>query len=283
MYQFPYCGKRMMPQILKGMLLILFTIIIGACSESDADPPTQLMVDDVSYGPFTQNKMDLNLPANRTQQTQVVVLVHGGGWREGSKEDFRSIAQQFADKGYAAVSIDYRYADAESEISYTDLLADIDQALLFLKDHAEEYIFNPDHVTLFGHSAGAHLSLLYAYRNNERGQVKSVIALAAPTDLPALLEVEVFPSLVYNLVGSDDLSRLEDASPIRHIRGNVVPTYVFHGRGDNAIPFSQSESLFEVLHERNGLVHKIKLFDGVGHDFSAETLQTILTESFAFI
>ncbi|HYG17928.1 MAG TPA: alpha/beta hydrolase [Ohtaekwangia sp.] len=257
--------------------------MIAACSESDTNPPAERMVDDVSYGPFARNKMDLNLPANRSQKTQVVVLVHGGGWREGSKADFRSIAQQFADNGYATVSIDYRYADADNAVDYTDLLQDIDQALLFLKENAEEYVLNPDHVTLFGHSAGAHLSLLYAYRNNERGQVKSVIALAAPTDLPALLAIEVFPSLLYNLVGTDDLNRLEDASPIRHIHGNVVPTYLFHGRGDNSIPPLQSEALFEILHERNGLVHKIRLFDGVGHDFSAETLQTILAESLAFI
>jgi acetyl esterase/lipase len=272
---------------LKAFWIVFGVLFFIGCSDSDEfsgpDPSEELTVTNVSYGTDPRNTMDIFLPKNRTKETKAVVFIHGGGWKEGSKEELTSMATKFADNGYASIAINYRYANVQEHISYVEMMADIDAALAFLKTKSAEYTFNADQITLFGHSAGAHLALLYAYRNNERSQVRSVISLAAPTDLPALLEVDVFPALLYNLVGSEELEKYEDASPIDHVGTGVVPTYCFHGKADTSIPYQQAEKLYAVLEQKNTLAHRLKLFEDVGHEFSTETYMIIVSESLAFI
>lgn len=268
--------------------IVLCTALLYGCSDDDAsgnrlDTSKDVTVSNVSYGTHVMNTMDVYLPANRTNETNVIVFVHGGGWVEGSKEEFTSLANVFASKGYASITMNYRYADVDNNISYVDLLEDIDKALAFLKTNASVYTINANKITLFGHSAGAHLALLYAYRNNERRQVRSVIAVAPPTDLPNLLEVGTFPSLLYNLVGSESMEKYRDASPVDHVIMGVVPTYCFHGKADTSIPYQQSEELYNALKQRNAQAHRIKLLDDTGHEFSEESYNVVVSETLSFI
>lgn len=280
------CFENLIFRLTTG--IILCTALLYGCSDDNAsdnrlDTSKDITVSNVAYGPDTMNTMDVYLPANRTTGTNVIVFVHGGGWVEGSKEEFTSLANQFTSKGYASVTMNYRYADVDNNISYVDLLDDIDKALTFLKTNAATYTINANKVTLFGHSAGAHLALLYAYRNNERGQVRWVISVAAPTDLPNLLEVGTFPSLLYNLVGSESMEKYKDASPIDHVTTGVASTYCFHGKADPSIPYQQSEELYELLKQRDAQAHRIKLFDDIGHEFSDESYNVVVSETLSFI
>jgi len=249
--------------------------------DSAFDSHEELMLKDVAYGSDPLHTMDLHLPAMRTTKTRVVVFIHGGGWKEGSKEQFDPFIGQFVAAGFATVSINYRHANVEKNILYTDLLKDIDQALAHLRSESGNYIFNGNDVTLFGHSAGAHLALLYAYRNNERKQVKAVISLSAPTDLQALMETGTFPALLYNLVGSDQPSKYADASPVNHVKAGAIRAYIFHGKTDESVPYQQSQEFYNVL-SRYTPYARLKLIEGVGHEFSEGTYPLIIRESIDF-
>lgn len=266
-------------------ILIAIAFCTASCDEDEkhADTSKALILKDVSYGPDAYNTLDLNLPAGRTKETRVVLFIHGGGWREGSKEQYASIVGDFAARGFATVSINYRPANAEASINYIQLLEDIGKSLSYVKDHAEENVYDGNHVTLFGHSAGAHLALLYAYRNNSDRQVSSVISLSAPTDLPALLEKDVFPTLLYNLVGSDDLSKFQDASPITHAGQGSVPTFIVHGKSDESVPYQQSEDLFEQLSQWNKFSNRMELIENAGHDFNEDTQEMIVQKSINYL
>jgi acetyl esterase/lipase len=275
---------------IRSMTMAIFPIalvaFLFACKGSDDDVVTkseQLILNDVAYGTDPLQTLDLNLPPDRNSKTKVIVFIHGGGWREGSKEQFSSIIGKFVAQGFATVSINYRHADIEQHISYVELLEDIDQSLLFLRAKSGEYVYNPDDVCLFGHSAGAHLSLLYAYRNNSQHQVTSVISLSAPTNLRALLDVGNFADLLYNLVGSDDLSKFDDASPISHVSSGAVPTYCFHGLADPSVPYTQSQDLYDELMQKNSTANKLQLLENEGHDFSEEAVNAIVTESIQYL
>jgi acetyl esterase/lipase len=262
-------------------------LLLASCDDSNDEEKTDaskaLIMKDVSYGPDAYNILDLSLPAGRTSQTPIVVFIHGGGWREGSKEQYTSIIGDFVAQGFATATINYRPANADAKISYIQLLEDIDKALAYLQDNEGKNIYNGSNVHLFGHSAGAHLALLYAYRNNTRGQVKSVISLSAPTDLEDLLEKDVFPTLLYNLVGSDDLDKFKDASPITHATPSSVPTFFIHGKADESVPYRQSEMLFQQLSEWNRMSNRLELIDNAGHDFSEAMQEAIVDESIAYL
>jgi acetyl esterase/lipase len=269
--------------------MFIFTLSVLMLSCGDANDPKgtraseKLSMSDVSYGPDRYHILDLSLPAGRNSQTPLVVFIHGGGWREGSKEQYTTMVDDFVAQGFATASINYRPANADAHITYIELLEDIDLALQYLQDNASQNVYNGKKVTLFGHSAGAHLALLYAYRNNERDQVRSVISLSAPTDLANLLEEGIFPTLLYNIVGSDDLEKFKDASPITHATPASVPTFFIHGRADESVPYQQSQMLFDELAQWNRMVNRIELIDHEGHDFSAEVQEAIVAESIAYL
>ena len=266
------------------LLLILLSLFFIACQHDDENTASvALSAKDIAYGTDPLQTMDIDLPAERTSKTKVIVFIHGGGWKEGAKEQFDGIRGKFVAQGFGTVSINYRHADIDQHISYVELLSDIDQSLLYLRTKSDEYVYNAGDICLFGHSAGAHLALLYAYRNNTHGQVTSVIALSAPTDLPELLDKGTFPSLLYNLVGSDDQNKFEDASPIAHVKPGAVPTFCFHGLADESVPYKQSQELYDQLAKWDDSKNELKLLEGEGHDFSTDALNEIVQESLLYL
>lgn len=269
--------------VLSWCLLIVMVFTQAGCSDDEEtrNAKEELVMKDVSYGNDPLNIMDIHLPANRSSKTKMVVFIHGGGWREGSKEQFNSFVGQFVAAGLATASINYRHANVNENILYTDLLKDIDDALLYLKNESKKDVYNADNIVLIGHSAGAHLGLLYAYRNNERNQVKSVVSISAPTDLVKLMQEDAFPEVIYNLVGSDDQSKYVDASPVYHVKDGARPTLIIHGKNDQSVPASQALELYDELAKTTPSV-RLKLIDDAGHDFTEETIPVIIQESINF-
>ena len=94
-------------------------------------------------------------------QAPVIVLVHGGGFAFGDQgmDIIRPVIKAGLANGYAVVSVDYRKS---SEAVFPAALADVKAAVRFVRAHAEEYGFDPDHIAVWGESAGAYLSLMTA-------------------------------------------------------------------------------------------------------------------------
>ncbi len=84
----------------------------------------------------------------------VVVFVHGGTWQEGDKAQGPNRVALFNDAGMILVSINYRLVP---ENTIEGELEDVDRALQWIRANIANYGGNPDNISLFGHSAGAHL------------------------------------------------------------------------------------------------------------------------------
>ena len=103
-----------------------------------------------------------------------VLLVHGGGWRQGSWRDFESFAPQLSRRGLMVAALNYRLApDHPWPAPVDDVLAAVD----FLRSQ----LTDPDRISLWGHSAGGHLAIMAAMAQPE--WIRSVVAVGAPTDL----------------------------------------------------------------------------------------------------
>lgn len=105
-----------------------------------------------------------------TENSPVVVFIHGGAWREGSyalSEEFAgdwtneeiSNILSLVDEGVSVVSIDYRLSQ---QAAYPAQIEDCKGAVRWIKAHASEYGLDPERVACAGTSAGAHLALLLA-------------------------------------------------------------------------------------------------------------------------
>ena len=179
--------------------------------------------------------------------------------------------------------MNYRYANVSDQITYVEMLEDIDKAIEFIVSKSDEYVFSPTEITLFGHSAGAHLALLYAYRDNKLNRVSKVVSAAGATDFTDQLLLDMpntgMRGVLEIVVGSSETEKWEDASPIFH--ESAITTYLYHGKKDEIIPYQQSEILFDVIKSKNAK-NKYVLFEDETHGLAGGWNQ-IMSESIALI
>lgn len=115
--------------------------------------------EDLAYGRDPLQVLTVWRAKGVTGPAPLVVFVHGGGWKRGSKDAATGTwkPQHYPQQGYVFASINYRLVPANT---VEDEASDVAHALKSLLDHAAQYGIDPRRVVLMGHSAGAHLVAL---------------------------------------------------------------------------------------------------------------------------
>ena len=115
---------------------------------------------DVPYGTHAQRKIDIYL-AEADTPTPLVLYIHGGGFRGGSKRSVNP--KPFLDAGISLAAIEYRF------VQHKRLPAahhDCRRAIQFLRRHAGRYNVNKERIGAFGGSAGAQLCMYLAFHDD---------------------------------------------------------------------------------------------------------------------
>lgn len=231
------------------------------------DKPQEGEFWDVAYGSHTRQVVDLFYPEGKTEAGLLLTL-HGGGWEAGSKADTRGTCRNAADLGAVAASMNYRMLSNQGASSYVDMLDDITAAIRQAIDHAAARGVTITRVALFGGSAGAHLSLLYAYTRQAECplDIAFVASLSGPTDF---LDENFYTTpnaawagtVVGKLIGEQvsitpaNMALYEEglraASPLWQATADSPATLLAHGVRDSIVPFSNAESLQLRLEELN--------------------------------
>ena len=154
-----------------------------------------------------------------------VLLIHGGGWREGSWKDYESFGPQLSRKGLMVAAMDYRLAP---ENPWPAQLEDVLEAIAFLRSQ----LTDPDRISLWGHSAGGHLAMMAALAKPE--WVRCVVALGAPSDLS-----DLHPDEVSDVFGDHDL---DEASPVAIDCPDAPPVLLVHGTNDPVCSVQQARA-----------------------------------------
>lgn len=258
-----------------GFVLIAAVIGITSCKKKEKDTSTKAeTVHNVSYGTDSRQVMDLYFPENRSiDSTKVMVLIHGGGWTSGSKSDMGVLITRLQSElpNYAIANINYRLC---SDNPYTNGFPtqeqDVKQAIEFIKTMAGQWKVS-NNITLVGMSAGAHLSLLQAYKHNEDQSIKAVAAFFPPTQLAQGYDNFPLSKALIELVTGGTPNELpqvyHESSPINYV-STAIPTIVFHGTSDAVVPHEQSVWLADSLLS-NGKVVEMVSYPGQGHGFVA--------------
>lgn len=193
-----------------------------------------------------------------------VVLVHGGAWTGGSKNDsdIKDIARLLVESGFVVFSINYRLIDEGGRFPHN--IDDVQSAVVFLSKHASQYRVDSTRVSLLGVSAGAYLSLMVAYSPGfGRQHLRAVIAVCPATDLrqvPEALTAEYLGDKIEK--GSRILKK---SSPLNLAKFGI-PTLIVHGTEDKVVPFEQSSRLEKALKKANVAVRLVSL-NGAAHNF----------------
>lgn len=245
-------------------LLVLF-LMITSCRQS---PKKWEIHHNLHYGSHSRNEMDVFLPVQRDSTTEVLVLIHGGGWVSGDKGTWRkNFREFFFDGEFAVAAINYRYASG----NYHQQMEDIDHAIRFIRAKAEEWNISKHRFGFVGTSAGAHLALLYAHAFDSADVVKAVVSIAGPVDFTDVLfhddteSYDLVP-LMEKLLGNtfDENPQIyREASPLFNY--SRIPGFFIHGKLDDLIPFQQSERMYLTL-KKAGIPADITILEKADHN-----------------
>ncbi|RZJ60506.1 MAG: alpha/beta hydrolase [Flavobacterium sp.] len=231
-------------------LLLLFSMV-GKSEEKSMNIIPAQELRNVSYGSDAEQKMDIYLPEGRNENTKTFILLHGGGWSGGSKNDFSYVVPMLKERfpDYAIVNMDYRLATALSP-AFPKQVQDIEKVIQHLK--SGDYGIS-NQFALIGASAGAHLAMLYSYKYDTAHEVKAVCNIVGPADFtdPFYANHPYFQFAALYLVGNIE-NRPEAAievSPALHVNKLSPPTILFYGGRDMMVPSSQAVRLKAKLDE----------------------------------
>ncbi len=225
------------------------------------DKASTLVQSDVAYGPAPRNVLDVYAPTSGQGPWPVVVFVHGGSWRGGSKEPYEFVGRALAAQGFLTLVISYRLHPQDP---YPAFVEDAALGLDWATRHAGEFDGNQKRIFAMGHSAGAYnvaLAVLDQHYLEKLGTdvsaIKGVVTLAGPLDflpLDSPTSIDVFGKV----------PNLPDTQPVNHVRADAPPFLILHGMEDTTCRPRNSINLDKALRAAGGS-SKLKLYQGVSH------------------
>lgn len=261
------------------MALMMMTGMISCKKTPDlAQNPTSQSLElvNVSYGADAAQKMDVYLPSGRnTTDTKALILIHGGAWISGDKADMNDAVASLKIllPDFAIFNINYRLAAMPSSNLWPTQLNDVNAAFDFIVNKSSDYKFNSSKIGIGGASAGAHLALLKAYKQNT-GNIKAVVDMFGPTDMADLyVKNSSYQPLLTIFMGGTPATAANtytNASPLYAVSPTSVPTIILHGTLDNVVPISESDSLNNRL-ANAGVLKQYEKYTGEGHGLWSTT------------
>ncbi|AXH34090.1 alpha/beta hydrolase [Humibacter sp. BT305] len=224
-------------------------------ADADADAVHGGAAADTTLSAFSSTDQDGPLPA--------VVWIHGGAWISGERGNVEPYLKILASHGYTTIGLDYTVGP---EATYPTAVTQLDTALGYIVDHAEELRVDPQRIVLAGDSAGAQLaSQLAALVTNPEyadllglqpslrpEQLAGVILNCGVYDLRRMADLTGivawgFKSALWAYTGTKDWSSTyagATMSTIDFVTADFPPTYISGGNGDGltwlqSVPMAQ--------------------------------------------
>jgi acetyl esterase/lipase len=215
-----------------------------------------------------ENKLDVYTPADAKGPVPVVIVIHGGGWVEGTKEERVLEIMPYLQMGFAAVNVEYRLGRVSLAPAAVE---DCRCALHWVFANAKKYNFDPERVVLQGGSAGGHLALTTGMLTPAAGfdgecrasenywssapgtkgdpRVAAIVNWFGITDV--LDELHGPNAKGYAVVwlgnqpNADEIAKR--VSPINYVTSDTPPIITIHGDKDSLVPYSQAVRLHKAL------------------------------------
>lgn len=216
---------------------------------------------DIAYAQGDRHGLDIYAPAGNGVHP-VVVFIYGGGWKDGTKSEYRFVAAALAARGFLTVVPDYRLFP---QVRFPAFLRDNAAAVAWTKANIARYGGDPGRIFLMGHSAGAYnVAMLTLDRQwleadgvNPDRDIAGTIGLAGPYDFLPLNDPELED--IFAPAGDLRLSQ-----PIAFARGGAPPMFLAAGTADQTVWPRNTEHLAAAIRGDGGSVEE-RLYPGVNH------------------
>lgn len=244
-----------------GALFLLLIILVA--SVWIYFHPGFTRTNDLVYGHRHGEELTIDIVKPTSPNGLGVLLMVSGGWKSGRGSVRPWMIAPLLRRGYTVFAV---YHISQPKATVMEINDDVHRATRFVRHHAKEYGVDPNRLGVTGGSAGGHLSLMLATRDEplpadqqtdaidrESSAVQAVAIFYPVTDLlnlgdstenlhdggPPKSFVKGFgPNstnlAVWKVIGTD-------LSPIFHIHSNLPPTLIYHGDADTLVPLDQSQ------------------------------------------
>jgi acetyl esterase/lipase len=263
------------------LMLVTHASPVQLLAEEPKLPPGARALRDLPYvtNGHERQKLDLYLPA--TPKGPLLVVIHGGGWTQGSKDKPEGLPMLL--QGYAVANINYRLSQ---HAIFPAQIEDCKSAIRWLRAHAAEYGYDPQRIGAWGGSAGGHLVALLAATSHVKdfdvgenldqpSAIQCGVDVFGPADLVDWTPPSTLPmiqttgpeSVLVKLLGGTakekpDLAKR--ASPVTWVTKDCAPLYILHGTVDQLVGLDQSQKL-EAKMKAAGVEVTLDVVEGAGH------------------
>lgn len=193
-----------------------------------------------------------------------IIIIHGGSWAGGDKEQLPELNSYLAKQGYHVVSINYRLAP---DNLYPAPIEDVAKAIAHIRKNAEQMSIDSNRLVLLGRSAGGQIALDAAYSLNDPS-IKGVISYYGPTDMVWGYSYPANPLVLDSKkIMEDYLGGTYDQVPANYIRSsathsvksNSVPTLLIQGKNDPLVAYDHCNRLSRELDKLNAKYFVLRL------------------------
>lgn len=225
------------------------------------DPTGIALSNDVPYKTIGGRTLSVDIYRPSVDpEKQVIIMVHGGGWRSGDKSQNKDMAVAMAKRGYAVFSPEYRLS---LEATYPAAVDDLKDLISWIRDNASHWQLDSANIVILGCSSG--------------GQLASLVGLTSKSHINAIVNIDGIMAFKHPESAEGEMAAQwlggtyearpqtwEEASPLTHIHAHTPPMLFinssiprFHAGRDDAIR----------LMDQWGIYHETRTFDDAPHPF----------------
>jgi len=275
--------------VMAVVVLHIGTVLGGACR---AEIRVERGIHYLAEG--RKEKADLYLPADIARSRPAILVLHGGGWISEQRDSNRevNIATRLAEHGYVCMSIDYWMGDPQGppQCLWPQNIHDCKTAVRWLREHADTYHIDAQHIGAIGGSAGGHLAAMLAVTGPECGldpagpfadqstRIQCAVDMYGPVDIENW--IDDIQALAKKREEAPELYRA--FSVLTYVSPDDAPVLIIQGTADQVVPVAQSKAFADKL-QHHGVPHHLEIIEGGGHSHDLESGQTDLRpQVFAF-
>lgn len=230
-------------------------------------------------------KLDVFYPAKKIHNKRIaIVMLHGGGWRSGSRFQHHPLAQHLAALGYTVFTPEYRLS---TEALYPAAVYDVKSAIKWVRANAGKYKIDTGKIALAGFSAGGQLAALAGNTNGLAQFDRNGCNRNVPANVNAIIDIDGILSFVHPESGEGDDSKRKSAatlwfgyskkenpelwksaSPLAYAGKNSVPTLFInssvarmHAGRDDYLKILDEYHIYNEVHTFDNSPHSFILFN----------------------
>lgn len=237
---------------------------------------------DVVYCTYGKRKMvmDVFYAKEQKKAQTAIIIIHGGGWRSGNRQQHHQLAQKLASLGYVCFTPEYRLS---TEALFPAAIYDLKAAIRWVRENAEQYNINPDRIVSLGFSAGGELAAFMGTTGNMPLFEGVVTNSDTKSQVNAVVDIDGTLSFVHPESGEGDDSKKisagtywfgysrkenpelwEAASPLSYANSKTPPTLFINS---SIARMHAGRDDFRKILDQNGIYSEVHEFENSPHTF----------------